>query len=150
MAQTLILVPTDFSAGGAAATRYATWLAGKLGGRIRLVHAFVGLGHAAAGIAPGMVDDFQATEQAMRRDAERTLAFTAQTLRTEAPAVPVETELLDAGRSVADAIVRAAREAKADLIVMGTHGRSGVRRMVLGSVAEQVVRAAECPVVTTR
>ncbi len=43
-----------------------------------------------------------------------------------------------------------AREAGADLIVMGTHGRSGLRRMVLGSVAEQVVRSAHCPVLTLK
>lgn len=53
------------------------------------------------------------------------------------------------GRAAA-AIVRLAEESKADLIVMGTHGRSGLAHMLLGSVAEQVVRAASCPVLTIR
>lgn len=54
------------------------------------------------------------------------------------------------GGSVADAIVREARKIGADLIVLGTHGRRGVRRLVLGSDAEQVVRAASAPVLLVR
>ena len=47
-------------------------------------------------------------------------------------------------------ILEAARERSADLIVMGTHGRTGLAHVFLGSVAERVVREADCPVVTTR
>jgi nucleotide-binding universal stress UspA family protein len=54
------------------------------------------------------------------------------------------------GGPVADFIVREARKQRADLIVLGTHGRRGVRRMVLGSDAEQVVRAASVPVLLVR
>jgi nucleotide-binding universal stress UspA family protein len=50
----------------------------------------------------------------------------------------------------ADTIVRLARERKADLIVMATHGRTGLEHMVLGSVAEKVVRLASCPVLTVK
>lgn len=50
----------------------------------------------------------------------------------------------------ADAIVRVAEEAGADLIVMGTHGRTGLQHVLLGSVAEKVVRLAPCPVLTVR
>jgi nucleotide-binding universal stress UspA family protein len=50
--------------------------------------------------------------------------------------------------AVGDIIVDAARAGGADLIVMGTHGRTGVRRLVLGSVAEHVLRHADCPVVS--
>ena len=49
-----------------------------------------------------------------------------------------------------EAILEAARRLGADLIVMGTHGRGGLRRVALGSVAEYVVRHADCPVVTVR
>jgi nucleotide-binding universal stress UspA family protein len=49
-----------------------------------------------------------------------------------------------------DEILRAAKEASADLIVLGTHGRTGLPHVVLGSVAERVVRAAPCPVLTVR
>ena len=54
------------------------------------------------------------------------------------------------GGSAAEAIVREARKQRADLIVLGTHGRRGVRRMVLGSDAEQVVRTAAVPVLLVR
>jgi universal stress protein A len=50
----------------------------------------------------------------------------------------------------AEAIVRVAQERKADLIVMGTHGRTGLQHVLLGSVAEKVVRLAPCPVLTVR
>lgn len=50
----------------------------------------------------------------------------------------------------AESIVEAAREAKAELIVVGTHGRTGFERLVLGSVAERVVREAPCPVLTVK
>ena len=51
---------------------------------------------------------------------------------------------------VGETILDAARKTGAELIVMGSHGRSGVRRVLVGSVAEQVLRHAECPVVTLR
>jgi nucleotide-binding universal stress UspA family protein len=50
----------------------------------------------------------------------------------------------------AEAIVAAAKEEGCEMIVMGTHGRTGFKHLMLGSVAEQVVRAAPCPVLTVR
>jgi nucleotide-binding universal stress UspA family protein len=50
----------------------------------------------------------------------------------------------------AEQIVRAARSKRADLVVLGTHGRSGLPRLVLGSVAERVIGLARCPVLTVR
>ncbi len=146
----LIVVPIDFSAGSEAASTYAAWLAGRLGARVHLVHAFVGLSHAAAGVAPGLVDDFRATEAAMREEARRSLEAEAARVAREAAGVPVTTSLVEAGASAADAIVRAAEEGKGDLVVMGTHGRTGLRRAILGSVAERVIRTAEVPVVVVK
>jgi nucleotide-binding universal stress UspA family protein len=60
------------------------------------------------------------------------------------------TGLLLEGTPAADAIVRAARSRRAGTIVLGTHGRSGVARMILGSVAGRVVANARCPVMTVR
>lgn len=54
------------------------------------------------------------------------------------------------GRNVADSIVRQARKRRADLVVLGTHGRRGLRRAVLGSDAEQVLRASQVPVLVVR
>ncbi|MCE9525416.1 MAG: universal stress protein, partial [Planctomycetales bacterium] len=62
--------------------------------------------------------------------------------------VPVERRLL-AG-DPAEAIIRLAETEKADLIVIGTHGRRGLRRVLMGSVAEVVVRTASCPVLTVK
>ena len=57
-------------------------------------------------------------------------------------------QVLVGGGTVGDIVLDAAREVRADLIVMGTHGRSGLKRLVLGTIAEHVLRLAECPVVT--
>lgn len=72
-------------------------------------------------------------------------------LKTIRPADPrvVVRHVAATGNPVAE-ILRVAAEAKADLIVMGTHGRSGLSRMVMGSVAEGVLRESACPVVTVR
>jgi nucleotide-binding universal stress UspA family protein len=65
--------------------------------------------------------------------------------------VPCEVSVVDSGTGrVADAIVAMARDAGCDLIVMGTHGRRGVTRMVLGSDAEAVLRATPVPVLLVR
>jgi nucleotide-binding universal stress UspA family protein len=62
--------------------------------------------------------------------------------------VPVETQVLLGTPGAA--IVTAARDSNADLIVMGTHGRTGISRLLLGSVAEYVLRHAQCPVLTIK
>lgn len=66
------------------------------------------------------------------------------------PEKPIEIEYLLAEGEAADEVVRVARERGCDLIVMGTHGRTGLDRLLLGSVAEKVLRRAECPVLTVR
>lgn len=62
--------------------------------------------------------------------------------------VPAETQILAGIPS--EEITRVARQLPADLIIMGTHGRTGMSHLLLGSVAEKVVRAASCPVLTVR
>ena len=78
----------------------------------------------------------------LRRDAERDLAGCAAKIS----GIKVTTEVIDG--SPARAIVQAATDRKCQLIVMGTHGRGGFSHLVLGSVAERVVRTASCPVLT--
>jgi len=86
---------------------------------------------------------------ALRKDGERLLERLAA--QAEKAGVRTKTVLreVDAG-PVADVIVREARKQRADLIVLGTHGRRGVRRLVLGSDAEQVVRTSRVPVLLVR
>jgi nucleotide-binding universal stress UspA family protein len=69
-------------------------------------------------------------------------------LRAEGPGVRVETRLAEG--NPAEQINRLAEEIPCDLIVMGTHGRTGLGRLLMGSVAEQVVRKAPCPVLTVK
>jgi nucleotide-binding universal stress UspA family protein len=68
----------------------------------------------------------------------------------EAPDKTANIEYLVADGVPADEIVRAAEDRQCDLIVMGTHGRTGISRLVMGSVAEEVVRKANCPVLTLK
>jgi nucleotide-binding universal stress UspA family protein len=73
-----------------------------------------------------------------------------QKLSVRANRAGVETSVLLRNGEPADQIVRTGRATKADLIVTGTHGRRGLQRLFLGSVAQRVVASASCPVVTVR
>jgi nucleotide-binding universal stress UspA family protein len=68
----------------------------------------------------------------------------------DAPDKAASIEYLVADGVPADEIVKAAEDRQCDLIVMGTHGRTGISRLVMGSVAEEVVRSAACPVLTLK
>ena len=141
-----IMVPTDFSAASDAAVEYARALAVQMGASIDLVHVFDDPFTSGAFIGDGTimmpVDLRQALEQSAREQlASRhdghvnTLAGSSTVLLMGAPA---------------RRIVDHAWETGADLIVMGTHGRTGLGHLLLGSVAERVVQTAKCPVLTTR
>jgi nucleotide-binding universal stress UspA family protein len=150
----LILAPVDFSPGSESAAAYAFWLAGRLEARLRLLHVFIPVAQASAGVALGVRDDLVAADLELLRQVESALADLAlrleeQAVGTGAP-VPESTVVQKGPESTGEAILKAALGAGADLIVMGTHGRGGLRRMILGSVAEEVVRIADCPVLTIR
>lgn len=117
-------------------------IARATGGRIRVVHVYEAPTY---GFPETMVAAYEfasAVERGMSEALEKIVE------RNRASGVPIETELR---RGVPwKEIDAAATESKADLIVMGTHGRHGVSRMVLGSVAEKVVRTAPCSVLTVR
>ena len=134
-----ILVPVDFSDYSEAALDYAVALAAKLDAKLHLVHALgiPGLGVPELGVAltSSLMDQ-------MVKDNQAAIDKLAQAHRTE---VPIGNALLRTG-DARDVIVQTADELGADLIVMGTHGRRGVSRALLGSVAETVVRTAPCPV----
>ncbi len=93
--------------------------------------------------------DYEALQEAVRKTGERTLAQAAEKARRSG--ITAETALLDVpGVRTAVAIDDEAVTWKADLIVIGTHGRSGLSRMLLGSVSEEVVRRATIPVLLVR
>ncbi len=88
-------------------------------------------------------------EETLRRHARKVLATAEATARKEGQTIhPVLVEAR--GHGVADVIVREARKLRADLIVLGTHGRRGLRRLVMGSDAESVVHETTVPVLLVR
>ena len=133
-----ILVPIDFSPYSDAALALATSLARDGDGTLVLAHVEVIPLSAAGGEFMYAIPE-PPTEELLDK------------LEHVAPPdshVPVERRLL-AG-DPADAIIRLAETENIDLIVMGTHGRGAVHHVLVGSVAERVVRAAPCPVLTVR
>ncbi len=139
-----ILHPTDFSECAEQARAEAIRLAQALGGEVVLFHVAVEAPLYAEGML-GMTE-VQKIYDAQRKWAEETLEARAAEMR--AAGVPARWKL-SVGVPFA-AIVRAAAEEGADMIVMGTHGRRGLEGLLLGSVANRVVRLAGCPVLTVR
>ena len=139
-----ILVPTDFSEFSQQAVQYGCELANRFSAELHIVH----VAQDALPIVPeaGMLsvshDDYMArvieTATKLLKDVPDASLYSRSVTRSVEPGVPfVE-------------IIRYAREKQMDLIVMSTHGRTGLVHMLMGSVAEKVVRKAPCPVLTIR
>ncbi|WP_435147008.1 universal stress protein [Halobaculum sp. P14] len=137
-----ILVPTDGSEGVERAVRHAVDLAVQHGATL---HALYVVNSASYAGMP-MESAWEGIDEMLRSDAEDAIAM------VEAIAddyeVPVESAIVDGSPS--KEIVRYAEEHDCDLVVMGTHGRGGIDRLLLGSVAEKVVRGSSVPVLTVR
>lgn len=135
-----ILVPHDFSDTAERALSYAVTLSKKFGARLTVLHAYE---VPTLGSSEALVASLEfATE--IERVAGKALDEIA--VRARQGGIDVET-MLRRGTAWME-INATAEQTKADLIVMGTHGRKGVSRVLLGSVAEKVVRTAPCPVLT--
>jgi nucleotide-binding universal stress UspA family protein len=139
---THILVPVDGSEASTAGLREALKLAREQDAKVRLAHVYETMSHA---VAEGSVD----LTPALRRHGEVILAEALTQAR--ASGIEATAALVAAGsRRVPTAIVEEATAAGADLIAMGTHGRRGVERLLLGSVAEGVARRATVSVLLIR
>ncbi len=139
-----ILAPVDFSDVSKEALEAATGLAKQLGARMVVLHAVEPVYFAGTMFGPE-INVPQLVEEQRRAAASAIDDIVARLKKKEIGAVGmVETGVPH------DVILRVADEKKCDLIVVGTHGRSGVTHFLLGSVAEKVVRAAKCPVMTLR
>lgn len=134
-----ILCPTDFSATADRAMAQAVALARHFNGRVKLFHSVAPIPYSSP-VAEVQTDS--SFFQMMLDQGARDLAAAAA--RAGTSGVPIETELR--GGSVVAGILAAAKEYDADLIALGTHGRSGFDHVLLGSVAEKVLRKASCPV----
>ena len=137
----LILVPTDLSEPAAHSLRYASALGERLGARLLVMYAdsFIPPTDFTATTA-GV---FHLSRDAMLVTARRDLANHAA--RNVSPHVPFDLRVVV--DEPLDAIVAQLRESGADLVVMGTHGRTGVSRLMFGSVTEAVMRVASVPVI---
>lgn len=139
-----ILVAVDGSPHSAHALEQAAGLARSLSASLRLVHV-VDIGLLPYG--PELSIDIDALLKARYAIAEKTLAAARDSV--QAPGLEVDTLLLDTAtpvQHVAAAIAEAASNWPADLLVLGTHGRRGMERWFLGSVAEGVARRSTVPV----
>lgn len=139
-----IVFASDFSAASRPALASAIELARALKAEILLTHAVVPI-VPADGMYAAYVD-WGTLEKATREAAQTQIDRLAARVRQRGIRVSTSLTLGNA----ADEIVRIAKARKAGLIVMGTHGRSGLSRFVMGSVAMRVMSSASCPVVTVR
>jgi universal stress protein A len=137
-----ILVPVDFSEHSRAALNYAITLAQDFGGSIVVLHVLDPL------LATGRLDSarLRQLKSSSRGDAEKQL----KTLNRVLLETGVRAELLLRNGPATNIIVATAVARNADLIIMGSEGRTGLRRLLIGSVAERVVRHAHCPVLVVR
>ena len=137
-----ILVPFDFSETAEVALAWAAELQAATGAPpLEMVHAVslrpVGTPELPVEYMPLSEEDARRLEQELKQAASQHHA-------------DAMAHVFVGAEEVGQLILDAARELRVDLVVMGTHGRTGVRRLFLGSVAEHVVRHADCPVVTVR
>ena len=140
-----ILVPTDFSKFSANALTYGTAFAEKFGAELYLLHVVQDLAlfiPEAVLVVPPVLPPVEQFLTAARAALDRVIAGLNLPGVTVHPAVSEGTPF--------DEIIRFAREKDIDLIVMGTHGHTGLAHILMGSVAEKVVRKAPCPVLTVR
>jgi nucleotide-binding universal stress UspA family protein len=141
-----ILVPTDFSKFSDNALRYGVAFAEKFGAAIHLLHVvqdlalFIPEAVMVSGpiVSPPVEQFVAAARTALARTIEGLKLSGISVIPEVAEDVPF------------DEIIRFAREKNIDLIVMGTHGHTGLAHLLVGSVAEKVVRKAPCPVLTVR
>lgn len=140
-----ILVPIDGSATSKLALQEALKFAQQQNARLELVHVLEDIWY----FDQDNLLNYAALLESMRSSGEKILAQ-AQTLAQQV-GITVETKLLEArGERIASIIVEEAKRWSAELIIIGTHGRSGFSRLLLGSITEGVVRTAHIPVLLIR
>lgn len=138
-----IVCPTDFSPTATHAVTMAASMASSFGAELVLLHVIPEFEYPIRGL--GMASSFPHLREELHTRARERLEETKTSL---GPNLKVRTEVRDGDPY--EQILACARADKADLIVLGTHGHTGIRHALLGSTAERVVRLAECPVLTVR
>lgn len=137
-----IIAPVDFSASSRKAVAYATAFARQFGASLAFLHVIqVNYAYGEFGAI-----DFTSLEREMRTGAEKELAG----LVAAAQAAGLNATSLVREGSPAKVIAEVAQELGSDLLVISTHGYTGLKHVLMGSIAEQVVRYAACPVLVVR
>lgn len=141
-----ILLCTDFSENSRPARQYALEFAVKFDAKLIILHVVNSsrLGYPAFEV--GVPFDLQAVLKAIEESVQKNFAEIGEDCRKAVKDVETASRI----GVPANEIVRFADEESVDLIVMGTHGWTGLKHLVLGSTAENVVRTAACPVLTVR
>lgn len=137
-----LLLPTDFSKHADYALRVAGSIAHSSGARLIVLHVL------RAAELPDWINDRMAGSFPWSSDGVAGLDQRLRMLREAAPGLRVEGRVVEG--AAADQILRAAQDENCDIIVMGTHGRTGAERSAMGSVSEEIVRRAACPVLTVK
>ena len=137
------LVPVDFSEDANQAVKYAIDLASKLGARMTLLHVIqlLPLGSGDMGVT---------VPYTYFQDLEADITSRMQAYLERVTAAGLEGEIAVVRGVPFQEILETAKMQQVDLIVMGTHGRTGLQHVLMGSVAEKVVRLAPCPVLVVR
>ena len=143
---TRILVPVDFSEPSLQALDYAIEFGKPFKPELVVLHVLEPIYYPGPGDMYGSGYDMGLVYRELERAAREQLSRVAATLQKKR--LPVRT-LLRVGTAY-HTIVETAKRLKADLIIMSTHGRTGLSHVLMGSVAERVVRSATCPVLTVR
>lgn len=136
-----ILIATDFSSYSDEALEYGSMVAKRLGAKVVLMHVIESFPYS-------VTDTLNVVKhmQALRKIASALLESSSEGLRDKGLAVKA---YLVEGTPYREILKKAKRD-RVEMIVMGSHGRTGVQRLIMGSVAEKVVRLAHCPVLTVR
>jgi len=139
-----ILFPTDFLEGSSDALPYAIDLAKRYGAKLYILHVIQDVTQATGWYVPhvSVEELYKDMEESARKELDRIFAEELRGFKNY--------ENLIIRGTPANEILHFCEENNIDLIVMGTHGRKGLDRLIFGSTAEKVVKSARCPVLTVR
>ena len=141
-----ILYATDYSKASARALDEAVSLAKQNNAELLVVHVIEPVTSYAAGEDFGGAELYLKMEETTKQEAQRSM----QKLMGKLQQAKVKAKSLLLKGPVDDQIVKAAKNRKANMIVIGTHGRTGLSKLLMGSVAGKVISLASCPVLTVR
>lgn len=140
-----ILCPIDFSEYANEALKFALLLAEKNQSSLHLFHVLAKINYYdwnMNGIYPLISEELLDNE---KRETENKLIDLVKKLKSQNPKIDISHEMIDTN-TIADTIVNIAKQTNTDLIIMGSHGRKGIDRILMGSVAESVLHHAQCNV----